>query len=118
MELVAFLGNDKENWGQLTGLIKRMEYEKAILVRDKGVVGFPSGGKVELVSVDSSRPLLELRDEIIDKLKNKLAGDFEVACSLASGNGKEHMALIAGLLTIPVGVRFVVFTKDGVKLIN
>ena len=46
------------------------------------------------------------------------SGDFEVAVTLASGTGKEHMALISALLSIPVGIRLVVYTKDGVQVIN
>ena len=52
-----------------------------------------------------------------DKLSKKL-GNLEVAVSIASGNGKEHMALISSLLSLPVGIRLVVFTKAGVEFIN
>jgi len=52
------------------------------------------------------------------KLKTKLDSAFEVAVSLASGNGKEHMALISALLSIPVGIRLVVYTKNGIEFIN
>ena len=38
----------------------------------------------------------------------------EVALSIASGDGREHMALISALLSLPVGVRFTALTKDGV----
>ena len=47
------------------------------------------------------------------KLKGKLSST-EVALSIASGDGKEHMALISALLSIPAGVRFVALTKDGI----
>ena len=50
--------------------------------------------------------------------RKELSGDFEVAISLASGNGKEHMALISALLSIPVGIRLVVYTKEGIKYIS
>jgi len=58
---------------------------------------------------------------ISKKLKGlirKKAGDFEVALSIASGTGKEHMALISALLSIPVGVKFIVFTKKGVEFLD
>ena len=61
--------------------------------------------------------MLELKKEIMDKLKGRLS-EFEAALSLASGNGKEHMALISALLSIPVGIRLVVYTKEGVEFIN
>ena len=41
--------------------------------------------------------------------------EFMVRCrDFASGEGKEHMALISALLSLPVGVRFTALTKDGV----
>jgi hypothetical protein len=118
MEFVTFLGNDKENWGQLIGLMNHLEYEKMIVVKDSGVSGFPSNSKVKEVIVDSSKSLIDLKDELMKKLKPELSGDFEVSLSIASGNGKEHMALISALLSIPVGIRLVVFTKKGVEFVN
>jgi hypothetical protein len=118
MELVAFLGNDKENWGQITALVNRLDCDKVVLIKDKGVSGFPSNTKIREVSVDSSKALIELKEDIMGKVKKELSGDLEVALSLASGSGKEHMALISALLSIPVGIRLVVFTKKGVEFIN
>ena len=45
MELVAFLGSDKENWGQVTALINHGEWEKIILVQKKGTEKFPKNEK-------------------------------------------------------------------------
>lgn len=118
MEFVAFVGSDKENWGQLTGLIKRIEADKILLVKDKSVSGFPVNERCKIVEVNSSKPLVELKEDIMNKMKKELSGDFEVYLSIASGNGKEHMALISALLSIPVGIRFVVFTKEGIQYIN
>ena len=111
MEFVAFIGDDKENWGQVKGVSNNLECEKILIVKNKDVSGFPTSGKTQIISVDSSKPLLELKEDIMKNLKDKLSGDFEVALSLASGSGKEHMALISALLSIPVGIRLVVFTK-------
>jgi len=118
MELVAFLGNDKENWGQVKGLVNRGEWDKVILIAEKGVEGFPVSEGVEIVKVDSGKSLLDLKKDIMDKMKSRLRGDLEVAISIASGNGKDHMALISALLSLPVGIRIVVFTKDGIEYIN
>ena len=118
MELVAFLGDDKENWGQISALINRMDCEKIILVKNKNVSGFPKNEKCVEINIDSNSPLLELKKDIMDKTRSKIGGNFEVAVSLASGNGKEHMALISALLSIPVGIRLVVYTKNGIEFIN
>jgi hypothetical protein len=117
MELVAFLGNDKETYGQVTGLINRGDWEKIILIKSKSSSEFSSSKKTETITLDTSKPLTELKTELLQKLKGKFSG-FDVNLSIASGNGKEHMALISALLTLPVGIRLVVFTKNGVEFIS
>jgi hypothetical protein len=118
MELVAFLGNDKETWGQITALINREQWDKIVLVQNKSMSGFPIPVNGELVSVDSNLPMAELKNEIQDKVKRCIGGEFEVALSIASGNGKEHMALVSALLNIPVGIKLVVFTKKGIEFLT
>ncbi len=117
MELVVLLGEDKENWGQVTGLINRGEWEKVIIVRNKEAKTFPATPKAEIVTIDSSKKLLDLKKEIMEKLKGKFS-EFEACLSVASGTGKEHMALISALLSLPMGIRLVAFTKNGVEFIN
>jgi hypothetical protein len=54
-----------------------------------------------------------MMEEIRKKLHGKIKGT-EVALSIASGEGKDHMALISALLNLPAGIRFTVLTKDGI----
>lgn len=117
MELIAFLGTDKETWGQVTALINRQDWEKIILVKNKSADEFVPSKKCDIININSDRPLLEIKKDIMEKLKGKL-GELEVSLSIASGNGKEHMALISALLSIPTGIRLVVFTKEGIEFIN
>ncbi len=117
MELVAFLGNDKETWGQVTGLINHGDWEKIILVKSKTSEDYNSPKEADIITVDTSRPLTELKEDIIKKVKDKFSG-FDAHVSIASGTGKEHMALISALLSVPVGIRLVVFTKNGIEFIN
>lgn len=118
MELVAFMGKEKEGLGQISALIKRLEAEKIIIVKDKETPNLIENEKCKFINVDTNKDLVFLRDEICEKLKKELTGDFEVALSIASGTGKEHMALISALLTIPVGIKIVVYTKKGVEFIS
>lgn len=118
MDFVAFLGEDKENWGQISALMNRMDCEKVILVKNKNAESFPGNDKTIQIEVNSDKPLIELKNEIMEKINKDIGNDFEVALSLASGTGKEHMALLSALLTIPVGVRLVVFTKEGIEFIS
>ena len=118
MELIACVGSDKENWGQITALMHRLECEKIILVMYDGVSDFPINEKCLTVRMKIAQPIALLKQELLEKLRPLLSSDFEVAVSLASGSGKEHMALLGALLNIPVGVKLVVYTKDGIQFIT
>ncbi len=118
MELVCFHGKDKENLAQISALIKKEEWDKIVVIKNKSAEKTHFSDKCEVIEVNSDSPLLELKEEIINKLKPKLGKGFEVALSIASGSGKEHMALISALLNVPVGIRLVAFTKKGVEFVN
>jgi hypothetical protein len=113
MELVAILSSGKGTWGQVAGLINQGEWDNIILVVDSFSEKFIPGKKADIIKVDFRQPLLELKDELKKKLKEKIEG-LEVALSIASGEGKEHMALISALIDIPVGIKFTALTKDGI----
>lgn len=117
MELLALVSNDKNNWGQIAGLIKHGDWDNIIIIGGESSRNFSSEKNFELIRVDLGRKIRDLTDEISKKLKGKIK-DTEVALSIASGEGKEHMALISALLSAPVGIRLVVFTKTGIEFIN
>ena len=116
MELVCFLGKDKENWGQVSGLVNKGSWDKIIFVKNKDAEDFPAEN-VEVIEINCTKPLIELKNELIEKLRKRVS-TFDVGLSIASGSGKEHMAIISALLSIPVGIRLVVFTKQGVEFVN
>ena len=114
MELIALLSTGKGSWGQVAGLMQKGEWEKIIVVgpsfaKDFQVPGVP----FDFIEFDSNKPLISLKKEFQKKLEGRFSG-LEVSLSIASGNGKEHMALQSALLSLPVGVRFTALTKDGV----
>jgi len=113
MDLVALLSTGNETWAQVSGLIKHGDWEKIIVLGNDSVKQFTSEKKFEFVQVDLTKKIKDLKDEFTKKLKGKFKGT-EVALSIASGDGKEHMALISSLINLPVGIRFAVLTKDGV----
>ena len=114
MELIAILSSGKGTWGQVAGLIQKGEWEKVIVVGPSFAKDFTVQGEAfDFIEFDPNKSLVQLKKEFSSKLKNKFQG-LEVALSIASGNGKEHMALQSALLTLPVGVRFTALTKDGI----
>lgn len=117
MELIALLSSGKGTWGQVAGLVNREKWDKIILITDvffKSSVGeFNFSKNAELVIVDFNAGIKESIAELKEKLKGKIQG-IEVALTIASGSGKEHMALISALLQLPVGIKFVALTKDGI----
>ena len=114
MELIALLSTGKGTWGQVSGLIQKGEWEKVIVVGPSFAKEFMVHDiPFDFIEFDSDKSLVQLKKEFSSKLKGKFDG-LEVALSIASGNGKEHMALQSALLSLPVGVRFTALTKDGV----
>ena len=115
MELIALLSAGKGTWGQISGLCKKGEWEKIILLGTNFAKEFtlPPEIPFDFIEYDSRKTLVQLKKEFLSKLKGKING-VEVAISIASGSGKEHMALQSALLSLPVGIRFTALTKEGV----
>ena len=111
MELVALLGSGTGTWGQITGVINHGDWEHIILIGNDLAKQFTSKKNFEFIEINSNS-ITELKEEIKEKLRRKING-IEVALSIASGDGKQHMALISALLSLPVGIRFTALTKDG-----
>ena len=113
MELVCLLSTGKGTWAQVSGLMKHGDWDKIIIVGSDFSKDFTHEKKFEFIKVDLDRKIKDLKEEISKKLKGKIDGT-EVALSIASGDGKEHMALISALINLPVGIRFAALTKEGV----
>ena len=113
MELVALLSSGKGTWMQVSGLMTYGEWDNVIIIGGDFAKDFKHEKKFEFIKIDLDKKIKDLRDELVKKLKGKISGT-EVALSIASGDGKEHMALISALINLPVGIRFAALTKDGV----
>ena len=113
MELVALLSSGKGSWAQVSGLMKQGTWDKIFLLGDDFSKQFSHEKPFEFIKVDLNKRIKDLREEFKEKLKDKFEG-MEVAVSLASGDGKEHMALVSALINLPVGIRFMALTKEGI----
>ncbi len=112
-DLIAVLSTGKGTWGHVNRLITDEKWDNIFLITNEfGKENFNAEKKAEFIVVDSRRGLIELRDDMHDKLRGKLKN--EVAVNFVSGTGKEHMALIAALLKLGVGIRLIALTKDGI----
>jgi len=118
MNLVAFLGTDTENLGQITALVNKGEWDNVLLLKNKSTQDIQTSKPYKSLDIDASIPLLQLKDQMKQALKPHLSNEFEVALSLSSGTGKEHMALISALLSTPVGIKIAAFTKNGIEFIT
>ncbi|MCH7850016.1 MAG: hypothetical protein IH845_00025 [Nanoarchaeota archaeon] len=117
MELVALLSTGKGTWGQIAGLMQKGEWEKIILVGPSFAKEFQVKDiPFDFIEFDADKSLIPLKKDLEKKLEGKFQG-LEIALSIASGNGKEHMALQSALLSLPVGIRFTALTKDGVVML-
>ena len=113
MELVALLSTGKGTWAQVSGLMNHGDWEKIVILGGDFAKQFTHKKEFEFIQVDLDKKLKDLKQDISQKLKGKFNGT-EVALSIASGDGKEHMALISALINLPVGIRFAALTKEGV----
>ncbi|HKL23900.1 MAG TPA: hypothetical protein VJ912_01050 [Candidatus Nanoarchaeia archaeon] len=113
MELIALLSSGKGSWGQVAGLMKHGDWDKIIVIGDDFAKQFTHEKDFEFIKVDLSKRIKELKEDFSKKLKGKISGT-EVALTIASGSGKEHMALISAIINQPLGVRFAALTKEGV----
>jgi hypothetical protein len=111
-ELVALLSTGEGTWAQVSGIIKQGDWENIILIGGEFAKKFQIDKEHTFIEITQTR-LADLKQELQEKLRGKIRGT-EVALSIASGDGKEHMALISALLAQPVGVRFTALTKDGI----
>lgn len=114
VDLVACISSGKGTWGHVNRLIQDQEWNNIYLITNEfGKENFHPEKKVEFILVDSRIGLNELRTEIEKQLKDKL--NIEVALNVVSGTGKEHMAIIAALLKLGIGIRLTALTKDGIQ---
>ncbi len=116
-ELIVCLSTGKGTWGHVSRLIHDGEWEKIFLVTNAfGKENFTPDKPAEFLVVDPNKEINELRDDIYDQLRSKVkSGEVDIGLNMISGTGKEHMALMAAVLKLGIGIRLVALTKNGVE---
>ena len=103
--LIACVGEGKGTRAHVARLIEIGEWSQVFLItKDCTEKGLTEGNRVIAVDIDKKIP--EVAEEIKQKLKGKIL-DAEVALNIVSGSGKEHMALLAAVLKLGLGIRLV-----------
>src|SRR3989344_2065902 len=115
--LIACLSTGKGTWGHVSRLIQDGKFDNTILItNDYGKENFQKLENTELIAIKLEQGMKELRDEIYKELKSRIKpSETEVALNLASGIGKEHMALLSALLKLGIGIRLMALTKEGIE---
>jgi len=109
--LIACLTTGKGTWTQVIQLIAAHEWEKVILVTNSfGKEKFSINREVEYIVIGEE--CVEAMTTKIEAGLKKLVGGFEVAVNLVSGTGREHMAILSGVLKAGFALRLV-DVKDG-----
>jgi len=113
--LIACLSSGKGTWGYVSGIINNENWDKIFLVtNDFGKENYKPEKSVEYIIVNPLQETKEMRDLIHEKLNGKI-NDVEVALNIISGSGREHMAMIAAVLKLGLGIRLVTSGKVGIE---
>ena len=113
--LIACVSTGKGTWVEVSKLIGMEQWSKVVLIGNTFAKdNFQKPNNAEFIEIDSFKPLQVIKKIIVDNLKDKIE-DPEVLLNLASGSGKEHMAIISALLSIGLGVRFVSTGAEGLE---
>ena len=118
--LIACLSTGKGTWTEVNRIIQSQEWNKVFLITNQfGKDNFTPGKNTELVLVDSfpDTPTTIITEQIKKQLKDKIA-DFEVALNLASGTGKEHIAVLEAVMQMGLNFRLITVNRNNVEVLG
>jgi len=113
--LIACLSTGKGTWAEVNRLLQVNNWTKVFLITNKfGEDTFKNKPEcVSLIVLDlENLSLSKLTEQIKSALKDKIS-DFEIGLNLASGSGKEHMAVLEAILELGLNFRLVSITQNG-----
>lgn len=114
-DLIVVASSGKGTIPHIERVIEREKWKNVFVITTNDYKDeFDVQKEVNVVIVDPSMYLKELRDDLVEKLKGRISG-LEVGLNLISGSGKEHMALISALIKLGIGFRMIALTKEGVE---
>lgn len=118
--LIACLSTGKGTWAEVTKIAQSQEWNKVFLITNQfGKDNYTPGKNTELVLIESfpDTPTTIITEQIKKQLKDKIS-DFEVALNLASGSGKEHMAILEAVLQLGLNFRLIAVNRNNVEVLG
>lgn len=118
--LIACLSTGKGTWTEVSRIAQSQDWNKVFLITNQfGKENYTPGKNTELVIIDNfpDTPTTVITDQIKKQLKDKIA-DFEVALNLASGSGKEHMAVLEAVLQMGLNFRLITVNRNNVEVLG
>ena len=118
--LIACLSTGKGTWAEVNKIAQSQEWNKVFLITNQfGKENYTPGKNMELILVDSfpDTPTTIITEQIKKQLKDKIS-DFEVALNLASGSGKEHMAVLEAVMQMGLNFRLVTVNRNNVDVLG
>lgn len=105
--LIACLSTGKGTWTEVITIMNSQQWSKIFLIANAfAQQNFIPPPGVELVPLNTMNESSVLVEEIKRHLQGRVT-DFEVGLNLASGSGKEHMALLEAVLELGMNFRLV-----------
>jgi hypothetical protein len=111
--LIACLLAGKGTWAEVNKIIQAQKWDHIYLItNDFGRDNFTSKPEnAEFVLINTFKGTEDIIETIKKQLHSKIT-DFEVALNLASGTGKEHMAILESVLELGLNFRLVTIDKE------
>ena len=113
-DLVACLSTGKGSWIEVAKLINNYDWRNIFLItNDFGKEKFSSQKEVKYIIIDVNKGTESIKKIIQEALKERISGD--VAIDVASSTSIEHVSTLSALMTIGVGIRFVMAADSEIK---
>ena len=116
--LVACLSTGKGTWTEVLKLLSVPSWNKVFLITTSfGQEHFTPKPNIQVVVIDPAQEVTVLVEQIKKQLQGKIT-DFEIALNLASGSGKEHLALLEAGLELGLNFRLVTWQKGRMEVLG
>ena len=115
--LLACLSSGKGTWTEVYRITQAQPWTKVFLITNAFGKENYKGPAAELILVDFMQDPPALVQSIVSQLTNKIT-DFEIALNLASGTGKEHMAILEAVMELGLNFRLVTFVGNRMEILG